>query len=224
MITLIDGLTGSGKTWLTTRLIYKAWKRGARAFLNYNVHFSDENEGVQRWHNLDELFHVKNGVIGIDDAFKILDATRWHSLPISFAEKIIGHRHDFVDIITNIQDYNNIDFRMRRNVHERYRCYSLLRLPLNDRMRPYLQIICVTHKIRKLNDQSDRIQWQKVGFMKFYFLSRYWTRELYGTYENIYLDRYICASKYEKKLKEKKGSWIIKIYRRDLVNQGKARI
>jgi len=224
MITLIDGLTGSGKTWFTTYLIYKEWKRGANAYLNYNVKYGKGNDGVYRWHNLDELYTVKNGVIGIDDAFKLLDATRWHSLPVSFAEKIIAHRHDHIDIITNIQDYNNIDFRMRRNIHERYRCYSIFRFPRKERVKPYLQLIVISHRIRKLNDQTDRIQWQKKGGLKFYFLSRFWTKELYGTYENIYLGRYICALKYEKKLKEKKGIWIGKIYRRDLVNQGKARI
>jgi hypothetical protein len=224
MIILIDGLTGSGKSWLTTQLIHKEWKRGAHAFLNYQVNFSADNDGVTRWHNLDELYHLKNGVIGIDDAFKLLAAENWRRLPTSFAEKIIAHRHDHVDIITNIQDFQNIDYHIRRNVHERHRCYSIFRFPVKDRVKPYLQLIVTVKKIRKLTNDTDRILWQKSGATKFHLISRYWTKELYGTYQNIYLDRYICATKFQKKIQEKKGSWLVKIYRRDLVNSGKAKI
>lgn len=108
MITLIEGQTGAGKTFLSVKLLYKEWKKGENIYSNHQLNF-DSNDRIKRWHNLDELYPLKNGTIFIDDAIKLLDAHRWHCLPPSFKEKIAGHRHDNLDIITNIQDFYQIN-------------------------------------------------------------------------------------------------------------------
>lgn len=223
MITVITGLTGSGKTWFMTRLIHKDWKQGSDVYLNFPVYFNDNNDGVVRWHQLDELFHITNGIIGIDEGQKLFDARRWGSLPISFAEKIAQHRKHFLDILTTTQDIAHIDFRIRSNIHELYNCKSIFRFPRNDRVRPILQLIKISKKQRKLVD-SDRLTWELVGRAKLFLLSKFWTKELYNTYADIGFERFICKIKYEKKLKEKNGQWIAKIYSRELINSGKARL
>lgn len=218
MITVITGLTGSGKTWYMTQLIRRDWLSGAAAYINYPVFFNSKNDDIARWHQLDELFHLNNGVIGIDEGQKLFDARRWASLPVSFAEKIAQHRKHFLDIYTTTQDLGHIDLRVRSNIHEVFHCQSLLRFHKNDRVKPIFQILRITKKTRKLNSDSQRISFEKTGRAKMFFLSRFFTREYYNTYGDIGFQRYLC------RIKKHNGRWIAKIYARDLLNQGKARL
>ena len=139
MWTVIEGLTGSGKTWLQTQLIRKEWLNGADAWVNYPVNFSDDNNGVFRWHALEEIFHLNKAIVGIDEAQELVGF--WQSMPVSFRSKIAQHRKHFLDFYTTTQDFNNIHIQLRRNVHEIYRCESLARFPRKDRIKPLFQII-----------------------------------------------------------------------------------
>lgn len=223
MITLICGQTGSGKTFISVKLLYQAWKKGQNIFSNHALNFGSD-KGILRWHNLDELYHLSNGVIFIDDAIKLLDAQRWQSLPSSFKEKIAGHRHDHLDIITNIQDLYQINVDVRRNVHRLITLKTVFRSSQNDRIQPALQITRAMERTRNSDYLNERSGWQTKGRAKIYFISRFFTKQLYNTYDNIYLDKFICKIKYQKKPNQKRGEWFGKIYSRDLVNQGKARI
>ena len=217
MITLVTGLTGSGKTWFMTRVIHRQWQQGAKVFTNFPLNFDENNVDIQRWHNLDELYHLTQGIIAIDEAQKLLDARRWQSLPISFMEKIAQHRKHGIDIYATTQDLGHIDARLRSNIHELFNAQSMFRWPKNDRVKPILQMIKITRKKRIVTADTDRLMWQKVSH-KWHFISRYWTKELYNTYGDIGFERYIC------KVKKHKGVWSAKIYSRDLINQGKARL
>jgi hypothetical protein len=217
MIVVFDGQAGTGKTWLMTRTIYKNWLYGLPCHLNYRVYFDNYNENVSRWHNLDEVYHLQNGIIGIDEGQKLFDARRWASLPLSFAEKIASHRHHHLDIYTTTQDLLHIDLRVRSNIHELYSCRSVFRWPKDDRNKPIIYIMRVTKKVRRVNADTNRLTFDKVG-TKTYYLSRFWTKTLYDTYANIDFQRLLC------KLKREKKAWTGKIYSRDLVNRGKARL
>ena len=217
MITLITGLTGSGKTWLAVKSLYRDWQGGATIFANFPLCFDKDNTNVQYFNQLSELYHLNNGVICIDEAQKLLDARRWASLPISFAEKIAQHRKHFLDIVSTTQDIGHIDLRMRSLVHELYQCQSLLRLPKNERQHPILQVVRVVKKMRDFKNDSDRILWNKVG-SRYYLISRFWTKKLYETYADVGLSRYLTKTFY------KNHKWLTKIYNRDLVNTGRARL
>jgi len=216
MIVVITGLTGSGKTWFMTRLMIKDWKAGADIYANFPLYFPNENERVSRWHNLDELYHLTGGIIAIDEGQKLFDARRWGSLPVSFAEKIAQHRKHFLDIYTTTQDIGHIDLRVRSNIHELYNCQSLFRIPRNDRIKPILQMIRITKKRRVLSI-NDRLVWERVS-RKYFFISSLWTKELYNTYGDIGFEKFIC------KIKRENNKWKAKIYSRDLINSGKARL
>lgn len=217
MIVVITGLTGSGKTWfMVNKLMLPDHKAGAHIYANFPLKFPNDNEGTTRFHNLDETYRLVNGVIAIDEGQKLFDARRWASLPVSFAEKIAQHRKHFLDIYTTTQDFGHIDNRVRDNIHERYHCRSLFRYPRNDRVKPMLQLILVTKKQRKAG-ADDRVIWETVG-KKYYWLSTLWTKTLYDTYGDIGFERFQMRIKYEKKI------WRAKIYARDLLNQGKARL
>lgn len=219
---VIDGLTGSGKTWLQTRLLRKEWRAGQSLYVNYFVKFNQDNEGVNRYHNIDELYHLTKAVIGIDDAQKL--AGFWLSMPISFRDKIALHRHHHLDIISTTQDFMNMHVQIRRNVHILYRCQTIFRFPRKDSVRPILQLIRIVKKERRLSDNADTIKFKKVGYAKLHLISRFWTRDYYNTYEDIGAERFLCKIKWEKKLGQKHGRWMGKIYSKAMVNSGKARL
>ena len=219
---VIDGLAGSGKTWLQTRILRREWQAGTDIYVNYQVKFSNENEGVYRYHNFDEIYHLTKAVIGVDDAQKM--AGYWLQMPIAFRDKIALHRHHHLDFISTTQDFMNMHVQIRRNVHVLYRCQTIFRFPRQDSVRPILQLIRVVKKERRLSDDADSIRFRKVGHASLHFISRYWTREYYNTYEDIGAERFLCKIKYEKKIGQKSGHWTGKIYSKSLVNSGKARL
>jgi hypothetical protein len=210
MITVITGLTGTGKTWLITRLALKRRKQGEVIYANLALTFPNNNEGVVRWHHLSETYNLHNGVILIDEGQKLFDAHAWPFLPASFSEKIASHRHHFLDILTTTQDFGHIDLRVRSNVHELYNTRSIFRFPKNERKKPWLQMIKVTKKIRSFDDTSG-IKWLK-STERAYFISKYFTKELYNTYANIDLSHFICQIRREKK------KWLIILQSRKLAN------
>lgn len=216
MIVVITGLTGSGKTWFMTRLMLKDWRNGSKIYANFPLSFPNTDD-ITRWHNLDELYNLNGGVIAIDEGQKLFDARRWSSLPVSFAEKIAQHRKHLLDIYTTTQDIGHIDVRIRSNIHELYNCQSVFRWPKNDRVKPVLQMIRITKKRRQVSGDNDRIVWNVVG-RKVHFISRYFTKQLYDTYGDIGFEQFIC------RLKLKNEKWLLKIYQRDLINQGKKRL
>lgn len=212
MITVITGLTGSGKTWFMTRLALKRLKKDKSIiYANLSLTFPNNNDGVIRWHNLSETYNIKNGIILIDEGQKLFDAHSWPFLPMTFAEKIASHRHHFIDIITTTQDFGHIDIRVRTNVHELYNCQSIFRFPQNERFKPILQLIKIVRKQRSFDDTVG-VKWDKIN-EKYHFISKLWTKELYNTYANIDLSHFICRIKREKK------KWLIILQSRQLANQ-----
>jgi len=211
MITVITGLTGSGKTWFMSKLALKRRKLGDNIYANLSFNFPNNNEGVYRWHNLSETFNLTNGVLCIDESQKLFDARNWAFLPIAFADKIASHRHQSLDVITTSQDFGHIDVRVRSNVHELYHCQSVFRYPKNERVKPMLQITKIVKKQRSFDDVAG-IKWSVVG-RRTYFISRYFTKEIYNTYANIDLSHFLCQIKRDKK------KWLIILQSRQLANQ-----
>lgn len=217
MITLITGLTGSGKTWFGVKKLFQDWKGGATIWANFPLCFPNDNERVHNFSQLAELYHLTNGVIFIDEAQKLLDARRWASLPMSFAEMIAQHRKHFLDIYTTTQDIGHIDVRLRALVHELFQCQTIIRIPRNERKHPILQIIRITKKIRNFNSDTDRIVWVKQS-SKLFFISSIFTKKLYETYADVGLTRYATKTYF------KLGKWKTRIINRDLVNSGRRRL
>lgn len=215
MITVITGLTGSGKTWFMSKLALKRRKLGDTIFSNVTFNFPNNNEGVIRWHNLSETFNLTKGVIVIDEGQKLFDAHNWMFLPQAFADKIASHRHQELDIFTTTQDFGHIDVRVRSNVHELYHCQKVFRFPKNERVKPLLQITRIVKKQRSFDDVSG-IKWQVVG-KKIYYISKYFTKEIYDTYANIDLSHFLCQIKRDKK------KWLIILQSRQLANQRRGR-
>ena len=208
MMIVIDGLTGSGKTYLMSRLLLKARKQGDPIYANLSLNFPNDNEEVYRWHSLSETYNLTGGTIGIDEGQKLFSSRNWLNLPLTFADKIASTRHEHLNIITTTQDFGHIDILIRSNIHERYSCRSVFRFPKREKFKPIFQIIKVVHKIRSFDDTTG-IKWTKSG-SAIKFISKYWTRQLYDTYANINLSHFICLIKRDKK------KWLITLTSRQL--------
>lgn len=216
MIIVITGLTGSGKTYIMSQMVYNDWKAGANVWGNYPLFFSEENERIIRYDCLPEIYRVKNGVVAIDEGQKLFDARRWASLPSDFSEKICQHRKHFLDIYTTTQDFRQIDVRIRKNVHLWFHCEKLFRFPFNDRLPAMIMIVRRIQMERRTTEDNKEI-WRR-GQKKIIFISKYFSKKLYDTYADIGLSRYII------KLCRKNKKTKLIIANRTLVNQGKVRI
>jgi hypothetical protein len=223
MITIFTGVAGSGKTLEMANILRKHWKRGEMIYTNFPLWFDEERSLIKRWHNLAETYHLQKGILAIDESQKLLDARKWAELPVSFTEKIAMHRHHHIDIYTTTQDIGHIDVRMRTNAHEIIECRSLFRFPKSQREKPLLQISKITRKSRAWDQESDRIKWTKTG-SHLRFISRIWTKTYFDTYGDVGTPKFLCRIFYQRKNPRGAGTWQARIYSRDLVNHGKARI
>lgn len=222
MIILIEGLAGSGKTLFMTRLIKKEWKAGQNVFPNFPLWY-ETTERIRRWHNLDETYSINNGIIAIDESQKFLDARKWQSLPATFTEKIAMHRHHGIDIYSTTQDMGHIDKRLRTNIHVLYHCQSLFRFPVNQKVKPIIQIIRITKRNRKFSNESNRLTWHQAS-SRLFFISRYFTKTYYNTYGDVGQEKFLCKIKYKKKASEKQGKWSAKVFSREILDRGKKRL
>lgn len=215
MITLADGLNGAGKTEYIVSLLYKEWQAGAEIYSNIPLYFSKNNERVHYWSNLQELYNVKNGIIFIDEAQRLLDNRRWASLPTEFSEKLAQHRKHGLDVYTTTPNINHIDLRLKNLVARWFRCESILRIPGNQRLKPIVQLVFVYEMFKKEDAAGRLIKYY--GKRKWRWIGRWWTRRLYDTYGDVGLSHFLTKAKIcDKKMK-------VVIASRELINRGKVR-
>lgn len=222
MNTVIEGLAGSGKSLFMTRLLHAFWKEKTWIYPNFPLWFETE-ENIKRWHNLHEVYHLTNGVIAIDESQKFMDARKWQSLPATFTEKIAMHRHHGLDFISTTQDLGHIDKRMRTNIHVLYHCQSIFRFPTNQRVKPILQITKITKRKRIFNNDSDRLTWKQES-TRLFFISKFFTKTYYNTYGDVGQEKFLCKILFKRKPGEKVGKWTAKVYSREIVERGRARL
>lgn len=224
MIIVVEGLTGSGKTMFASMLVEKEWKSGLMIYPNFPLWYDNEATRIKRWHNLDETFHITNGVLFVDESQKVFDARRWQSLPMSFAEKVAMNRHHGLDLITTTQDLMHIDVRVRDNVHVLYHCDVIFRYPKNEKVKPLIQITRITKRTKSYNRETNRVIWKPTPFTKTLYISKYFTKTHYNTYGDVGQEKFLCKIFFQKKPNEKLGMWRSKLYSREVVDRGKARI
>jgi hypothetical protein len=73
----------------------------------------------------------------------------------------------------------------------------------------------VQRKIRDMDEKTDRINFKKSGHAANYFISRWWTKTLYDTYEKSNLSKYlIWGTRRQKK-------WTVHMVNRQLIASGR---
>jgi hypothetical protein len=218
MISCIIGLHGSGKTWfMVNKFLYPAWQAGEN-ILSYNqLTFSDDQERVERFWQLSDLYTANNVLIGFPEIQKLLNAQAWRSLPPMFMDLLCQHRHSQINMVGDTQNLAFIDPNLRRHISELFICRSMIRFPVNEKFSPLLHWISVQKKIRVIDEKTDAVKFIKAGRAKWYFISKFWTKNLYNTYEKTNLSKYAIWATLEK------GKWTVQIVNRQLIAGGQAK-
>jgi hypothetical protein len=217
MISVITGLHGSGKTWfLVNKFLYPAWLAGGNIVSYNQLNFSDDQERCQRFWQLSDLYKVNNALIGFPEIQKLLNAQSWRSLPPMFADMLSQHRHSQINIIGDTQNLMFIDPNLRRHIAEIYTCRTILRLPADESKLPVIHWISVQKKTREITD-NETIKFVKSGGAKSYFISKFWTKPLYDTYEKTNLSEYILWAT------KRKNKWTVNLCNRQLIASGRVK-
>lgn len=218
MITCIIGLHGTGKTWfLVNKFLYPHWLAGGNV-ISYNpLYFSDDGERVSRFWQLSDLYTANNAMIGFPELQKLLNAQSFRSLPVMFADLLCQHRHSQLNIVGDTQDLMLIDPNLRRHIAELYVCQTMLRFPKDEAVLPIIHWIRVQKKVRRFDTKIDRVLFAKEGRAKWYFISRFWTKKLYDTFEKSQLTKFIIWTT------RKAKKWTVHLINRQLISSGKRR-
>lgn len=108
MIEAFYGLPGQGKTYLMTRLAIKKMRRGIPVYANYPL------KGAIRYHQIEEVFGVKEAVILLDEAGLAAPAGSWAKIPFDVMAHWRQHRHAKIDLWYTAQDASDVATALRR--------------------------------------------------------------------------------------------------------------
>jgi len=127
MIELYTGLPGSGKTYALTRRCMDALDRGYTVYANFDLkHGRAQKEGrLVRWHDLDEIYRVTNGIIAMDEAHVYMNSRKWDALPEEMQVRLQQHRKDALHIWGTAQSHKRLDTVYRELVQRWYMCKKL---------------------------------------------------------------------------------------------------
>lgn len=219
MIIGIEGLANAGKTFFMTKFLRKEWKRGECIYPNYHLFFSETNEDIKKWHTLSEIYHIRKGIISIDEGSILFDNQNWMRLPQQFKDLIAKHRHHMVDVVVAMQNYTDIDIKLRKNIHVLYTCECIFRIPKNEKVKPLLQITTI-QKFKRIKDHNINAiklvpAWRVKRLM---FISVLWSKVRYDTYNDMDLEQIVC------KMIIKNNKPALKVYSREMIDRGRKRL
>jgi len=202
---------------MVNKFLYPHWQAGGN-ILSYNqLNFSDDQERVQRFWQLSDLYTASNVLIGFPELQKLLNAAAWRSLPPMFADLLSQHRHSQINLVGDTQNLMFIDPNLRRHIAELFICRSMIRFPTNEAIPALFHWISVQKKIRIMDEKTDSIKFVKAGRAKWYVISRFWTKNFYDTYEKTNLSEYALWATLEN------GKWAVHLVNRQLIAGGQAK-
>lgn len=214
MIRAIVGLHGTGKTYVLVHVFgFPAWKAG-RNIISYNqLYFDntcepDNQPRIKRFWQQSDLYTASDALILFPEMQKLLND---RFLPPMFLDLVAQHRHSQLDIIGDTQDLMQISLDMRRHIAEIYVCQTILRLPGAESILPFIHWIRVQKKVRRFDTTNNQVLFIKEGRAKWYFISRFWTKKLYDTFEKSQLTKFVCW------VSKRKESWIVHLINRRLI-------
>jgi len=106
-IHILTGLPGSGKTAFLTHKATEFLAQGRSVWANKGYTINDPR--VKYYSKIEELVHLRDGVILMDEAQVYLNARKWEVLDERFIYKLQQHRHHGLDIWGTVQNVKRID-------------------------------------------------------------------------------------------------------------------
>jgi hypothetical protein len=179
-VTIISGLTGTGKTYFMTKLALKH----AIAFpdmpiyANYHINNDLFPKKIEYFDDPEKLSDISHALVLIDDGAIWFNNRRWHEFSYDLQYKIINNRKDGLKIYVTTQYFEGIESTIRENCHFYYECEKLI--GSGEFSKKIWGIIRVRQYYPRLHDKIRR----KPLSSKYFLLRKKYT-DMYDTYEKI---------------------------------------
>lgn len=205
MIFAFVGKTGSGKTLSMVNAVYPRWLGGADIYSNIELNFKiNTNRKIKNavrllyskiikkeykpintgrifyFHDLDEIKHIKNAVILLDEGQEFLGAYDWRTNDQDFIRKLRMQRKQRLDIYTTSQNIGAIDLNYRKLVQGLYYCRGRFHTPLT-----YHYIIEKKHIYELYNQNIDDLKIKTKETLKRFIFKKIFNKNLYNTLEEV---------------------------------------
>lgn len=119
----IAGLTGSGKTYVMTRMgieMLRKAKPHVKLYATYHITCPELQDRIFYFRSLKVFYELENAIVLLDDAPVWFNSRNWNNLPPEVQIKIIEHRKDCLKIICTAQFWDGVDKNLRENAHRYY--------------------------------------------------------------------------------------------------------
>lgn len=163
MVIGYTGLPGSGKTYRAVQYAVEAMQAGREVYANFNI------TGSNKFKNLEEIFHVRKGVIIIDEINLVCPSRFWASFPPELAYFWSQTRKMGLDIIWTAQHHDRVDKIVREisnwiwvhyhqiwKIHTRY-CFLPEHVGKENKKPYYFETFLIKKKIYKNYDTFQMI-------------------------------------------------------------------
>jgi hypothetical protein len=171
---ILEGEVGTCKTYLSSKIGFKQFKKGRTVRANYDLTFpySKGCGKVIRWDNPLELRRAHDCVIIIDEGQLVADNRNYADLPKAFYDMLPQYRHKRLTIIINTQNLDGVDVKIRRLANSVIYCNTIrfLRIPWDIKKPAFFQISTTN------------------VFPFIHLISKLWTRKLYDSFANTGLE------------------------------------
>lgn len=171
---IYTGIESSGKSLRIAMEMVKIVERNAKWFkesgkkrpIYSNLKFSTEFENyikeknleITYWKNLDDLIHVENADIIIDEIGNYFDSRNWSELSLDIRRWITQGAKVGNEIWGTAQDFAQIDLAFRRLVNELYEIVKIIGSPRPANTRPPVKKIwgiCWIRSVQAKNYKED---------------------------------------------------------------------
>jgi len=123
MISVVQGRPGTGKTVFLVSEIIRMASRGLDVYTNVEVKFplaDRRNKFIHRIESLEDILHLREGEIVLDEVQTYLNSRNWDKLDIRFQLLLQQHRKRGLNILGATQSVTRVDVVFRQLVQRFY--------------------------------------------------------------------------------------------------------
>jgi len=207
MISIYEGNTGQGKTYMTAFTMLKLLERNLRWLKQHKIdrprlvatNMSVGREILEKysqyivyWQELEQLIELRQCDVIFDDMATYLDSQRWTDTPNSVKRWLRLHEHYGCDIYGNAQDFLTIDASVRRLTSLVTRITKIVGSRRPSATKPAVKHVwgvLMLREVNKENRDKDDVKREYEGWPRIEFLRRKYC-ELFDTAQEMKMSEY----------------------------------
>jgi len=115
------GLTGSGKTYLMTRIgisLLEKSNESVQLYACYHIYYPPLQHRIHYFNSMKELVDLENSIVLIDEGSIWFNSRLWNHLDPRVQYKFLQHRKDGLRIYVTSQFFDGMDKVVRQNTHK----------------------------------------------------------------------------------------------------------